>query len=145
MKLPIAVFTLVVALVSAPAVSAAETSATPEAAITGFYRWYVAELIANHNPMENRNELKRFATARLLKELGKMKKGPEGLNGDYFVDAQDFDNQWAKNITVSDVKVSGATATAEVLLKGKDMNRKLTVALAKEGTIWKVDKVTGRD
>lgn len=145
MKLRIAVFALLVALISASAVSAAEPSSTPESAITGFYGWYVAELIANHNPMENRKELKRFATARLLKEIDKMKKGPDGLDGDYFVDAQDFDNLWAKNITVSDVKISGTTATAEVLLKGKDMSRKLSVALAKEGTAWKVDKVTGHE
>jgi hypothetical protein len=145
MKLRIFVFALLLALLSATAVSAAEPSATPEAAITGFYRWYVAELIANHNPMENRKELRRFATARLLKEIDKMKKGPDGLDGDYFVDAQDFDNLWAKNITVSEVKVSGATATAEVFLKGKDMSKKLTVALAREGTTWKVDKVTGHE
>jgi hypothetical protein len=145
MKLRISVFALLIALVSASGVSAAEPSATPEAAITGFYRWYVAELIANHNPMENRKELKRFATARLLKEIDQMKKGPDGLDGDYFVDAQDFDNLWAKNITVSDVKVSGAKATAEVLLKGKDMSRNLSVVVAKEGTAWKVDKVTGHE
>ncbi|MDP9004185.1 MAG: YbjP/YqhG family protein, partial [Verrucomicrobiota bacterium] len=128
MKLRIAFFALLVALVSASAISAAEPSATPESAITGFYRWYVSELIANHNPMDNRKELKRFATARLLKEIDKMKKGPDGLDGDYFVDAQDFDNLWAKNVSVSDVKVSGATATAEVFLKGKDMSRKQKVS-----------------
>ena len=145
MKLRISVFALLVAFTSASAVSAAEPSTSPETAITGFYRWYVAELIANHNPMENRKELKRFTTARLLHEIDKMKKGPDGLDGDYFVDAQDFDNLWAKNITVSDVKVSGANATAEVLLKGKDMSRKLSVVVAQEGTAWKVDKVTGHE
>jgi hypothetical protein len=85
-------------------------------------------------------------TERLVKEINGMKKGPEGLNGDYFVDAQDFDDLWAKNITVSDVKISGTKATAEVLLAGKpDMRRRLQVSLANDGGAWKVDKVKGRE
>jgi hypothetical protein len=81
-----------------------------------------------------------------LKEIGRMKKGPDGLDGDYFVDAQDFDELWAKNITVSDVKISGTKASAEVLLAGKgDMRRRLQVSLVKDGSIWKVDKVKGRE
>jgi hypothetical protein len=117
----------------------------PSESIRGFYRWYVNELIANRNPIDNRKELKRFATERLLKEIDRMKKGPDGLDGDYFVDAQDFDDLWAKNITVSDVKISGTKATAEVLLAGKsDMRRRLHVSLVKEGSVWKVDKVKGQ-
>ena len=96
--------------------------------------------------MENRKELKRFATERLLKEIDKMKKGPNGLDGDYFVDAQDFDDLWAKNITVSDLKVSGKNASAEVLLAGKgEMRRKLKVNLVNDGAAWKIDKVQGRE
>ena len=122
-------------------------SSNPTEAIRGFYHWYVTELIANRDPMSNRAGLKDYATARLLKELGSMKRGPEGLNGDYFLDAQDFDNQWAKKISVSDVKVNDKNATAEVMLKGKtaDMNRRLKVNLVLESGTWKVDKVQGRD
>ena len=120
-------------------------SSNPAETIRGFYHWYVTELIANRDPMANRKELKQFATARLLNELSKMKGGPEGLNGDYFVDAQDFDNQWAKKISVSNVKIDNKNATAEVMLKGAtaDMNRRLKVNLALEGGTWKVDKVQG--
>lgn len=147
MKLLVSVFALVVALGFSSAAKAAEPSAAnPSDAIRNFYRWYVTELIAHHNPMENGKELKRFATERLLKEIDRMKKGPDGLDGDYFVDAQDFDELWAKNITVSDVKISGTKASAEVLLAGKgDMRRRLQVSLAKDGGIWKVDKVKGRE
>jgi hypothetical protein len=122
-------------------------SSNPAETIRGFYHWYVTELIANRDPMSNRKELKQFATARLLNELGKMKRGPEGLNGDYFVDAQDFDNQWAKKISVSNVQINDKNATAEVMLKGAtpDMNRRLKVNLVLEAGTWKVDKVQGRD
>jgi hypothetical protein len=122
-------------------------SSNPAETIRGFYHWYVTELIANRDPMSNRTELKHFATARLLNELGKMKRGPEGLNGDYFVDAQDFDNQWAKKISVSNVQINDKNASAEVMLKGAttDMNRRLKLNLVLEAGTWKVDKVQGRD
>ena len=122
-------------------------SSNPSETIRGFYHWYVTELIANRDPMSNPAALKNFATARLLKKLGSMKKGPEGLNGDYFTDAQDFDNQWAKKITVSNVRINDKNATAEVMLKGAtpDMNRRLKVDLVLESGTWKVDKVQGRE
>jgi hypothetical protein len=150
MKSLASVFTLVVALGFCSGMRAAEPSvapvSNPSESIRSFYRWYVTELVANRNPMDNRKELKRFATERLLKEIDRMKKGPDGLDGDYFVDAQDFDGLWAKNITVSDVKISGTKATAAVLLAGKgDMRRRLDVSLVKDGSVWKVDKVKGRE
>jgi hypothetical protein len=150
MKSILSVFSLVALLGFSSATRAAEpaanASSNPSDAIRNFYRWYVTELIANRNPMDNRKELKRFATERLLKELDRMKKGPDGLDGDYFVDAQDFDDLWAKNITVSEVKISGTKATAEVVLTGKPhMRRRLQVSLVKDGAIWKVDKVKGRE
>ena len=125
---------------------AKSSSATPENCIRSFYHWYVTALVANRNPMEQRTELKRFATDRLLKEIDQMKKGPDGLDGDYFVDAQDFDPLWAKNISISAVHTNGDKSNAHVLLNGgKGMRKKLLVYLAKEGGGWKVDKVQGRD
>jgi len=147
MKFLVSVFALAVALGFSSIAPAAEPSpADPSEAIRNFYRWYVGELIANRDPLANRSQLKRFVTERLVKEINGMKKGPEGLNGDYFVDAQDFDDLWARNITVSDVKISGTKAPAEVLLAGKpDMRRRLEVSLANDGGAWKVDKVKGRE
>ena len=125
---------------------AKSSSATPEDCLRNFYRWYVTALVANRDPMKQRTELKRFATDRLLKEIDKMKKGPDGLDGDYFVDAQDFDPLWPKNISISAVQTNGDRSNAHVLLNGtKGMRKKLIVHLAKEGGGWKVDKVQGRD
>ncbi|MFZ1219906.1 MAG: DUF3828 domain-containing protein [Chthoniobacterales bacterium] len=151
MKQIASLFVAIIALTychSAPAAEPARSlSSNPAETIRGFYHWYVTELIANRDPMSNQKELKQFATARLLDEIGKMKRGPEGLNGDYFVDAQDFDNQWAKKISVSNVQINDKNATAEVMLKGAtaDMNRRLKVNLLLEGGTWKVDKVQGRE
>ena len=147
MKLIISVFAFIVVLgVSSGARAAEPSTADPSDAIRGFYGWYVTELIANRQPMENRKGLKRFATERLLNQIDKMKNSPDGFGSDYFLDAQDFDNLWAKNITVSDVQVSGKNATAEVRLTGKgEMRRRLKVSLIRDGAAWKIDKVQGRE
>src|SRR3954470_8017942 len=111
----------IVALLSVAAIivtsqpRAAEPPATPEDCIRNFYRWYVSNLVANRDPMKQRTEIRRYATERLLKEIAKMVKGPDGLDGDYFVDAQDFDPLWAKNIAISAVHIDGDKSTANVL------------------------------
>jgi hypothetical protein len=137
---------IALAATSGAADSTKASTATPEKAIRGFYQWYVTALVANRDPMKQRAEMKRFATERLLKEIDKMKKGPDGLNGDYFLDAQDFDDQWAKKIVVSNVKIQGTKATAHVLLDGPEgMRKKLVVQLVNDAGAWKIDKVQGRD
>lgn len=142
--------TLVVAIAFSPRTQAAEPTkapgATPEDCIRSFYKWYVTNLVANRDPMKQRAEIKRYATERLLKEIDKMVKGPDGLNGDYFTDAQDFDPLWAKNISISGVKINGDKSSAHVLLDGaKGMRKKLTVFLVKDAGTWKVDKVKGSE
>jgi hypothetical protein len=141
MKRLVALFS-VAAVIVASETGAAESSATPEDCIRNFYHWYVTNLVANRNPMKQRSEIHRYATEHLLKQIDKMEKGPDGLDGDYFVDAQDFDPLWAKNISISDVKTAGDKSTAHVLLNGsKGMRKKLVVHLLKETGTWKVDKV----
>jgi hypothetical protein len=132
----------VAAFIVAAETRAAESAATPEDCIRNFYRWYVTNLVANRDPMKQRNEIRRYAIERLLKEIDKMAKGPDGLDGDYFVDAQDFDPLWAKNIAISGVKTVGDKSTAHVVLNGsKGMRKKLVVHLVREAGTWKVDKV----
>jgi Protein of unknown function (DUF3828) len=134
------------AMAAACPVRAAEPAVTPEDCIRNFYRWYVTALIANKEPMKHRAEMTRYATERLLKEIDKMEKGPGGLDGDYFIDAQDFDPLWAKQISISDVQTHGDKSQAHVLLDGaKGMRKKLFVRLVKQAGTWKVDKVQGRD
>jgi hypothetical protein len=140
------VLPLSLVVLAVPVARAAETNATPEDCIRNFYHWYVTNLVANRDPMKQRTEIRRYATERLLKEIGKMKTGPDGLDGDYFTDAQDFDPLWAKNISISNVQTQRDESNAQVLLKGsKEMQKKLSVHLVREAGTWKVDKVQGRD
>ena len=146
MKRIAAVLSVAAALLAIGQVRAVESAATPEDCIRNFYRWYVNNLVANRDPMKQRKEIRQYATERLLREIDKMVKGPDGLDGDYFVDAQDFDPLWAKNISISNLQTHGDKSSAHVLLNGaKGMQKKLLVHLVKEGGTWKVDKVQGRD
>jgi hypothetical protein len=127
--------------------SGAEPSAaSPEQTIQQFYQWYVQSLVAENDPLTKRRaELKRFATDRLIREIDGMRKGPDGLDGDYFLDAQDFDREWGKNITVGKVAAKGTRATADVQLNSREMGmKKLRVTLVQERGSWKVDKVEGK-
>src|SRR6478752_1797324 len=122
----IVAFVAIAVALTVEQVPAAESAATPEDCIRNFYRWYVTNLVANRDPMKQRGEIRRYATERLLKEIDKMVKGPDGLDGDYFVDAQDFDPLWASKISISAVQVHGDKSDAHVLLNGaKGMQRKL--------------------
>ena len=146
MKRIASLLTVAAALLATGQVRAAESLATPEDCIRNFYNWYVTTLVTNRDPMKQRKEIRRYATEHLLKEIDKMEKGPNGLDGDYFVDAQDFDPLWAKNISISNLQTHGDKSSARVLLNGaKSMQKKLLVHLVKEGGTWKVDKVQGRD
>jgi uncharacterized protein DUF3828 len=121
-------------------------SEAPDVVIKSFYNWYVHALNGNGDPLAHqRARLRQFASARLLREIEKMVKGPDGLDGDYFLDAQDWDKQWEKNIAVSQLQITGNRANATVSLSGPDMSRKLKVQLVREGGKWKIDKVKALD
>lgn len=137
---------LAVALISPALAEDQADRSSPERAIREFYHWYVQALVTNQDPfVKGRTDLKRFATGRLIEQIDRMRNGPDGLDGDYFVDAQDFDKDWGKNITVSTPIIRNKHATVEVELKGREMGtRNLLVDLAWERDGWKVDKVEGQ-
>ena len=112
--------------------------------VRSFYHWYVKETLSNHRPLEDRKEMRRSVSERLLREIDHIVQGPDGLDGDYFLDAQDFDESWANHITVSTPELKGDRGNTIVSLKGTQMSRKLQIALVREKSGWKIDKVTGQ-
>ena len=125
----------------------AQTAAadSPGGVIREFYKWYVTTLKSDKDPFtDGRKEMKRFATTRLIGEIEKARKSGD-VGSDPFLDAQDFDGDWAKNIKVSDPVIKGDVATANVELKGAEMGtQKLQITMRQEGGSWKVDKVAGK-
>jgi hypothetical protein len=123
----------------------AAATAAPADVIRSFYKWYVSKLLANEDPLtKNRGELKKFVTQRFLSEIDRMQKGPDGLDGDPFVDAQDFDKDWASKISVTSTKIEGERASCDVVLTGREVGtKKLKINLAESAGSWKIDKVVG--
>jgi tRNA U38,U39,U40 pseudouridine synthase TruA len=124
----------------------AQTTMTPEATVRSFYEWYLHTLNQNQEPLEKHQaELRKFVTRRLIKSLNRALRSPEGIDADFFIDAQDWDKTWEKNIYATKARVQGPRATTTVTLKGESFgNHRLRVGLRKEGGVWKIDTVNGR-
>ena len=122
------------------------TGATPEEMLRTFYAWYVPALEGGVDVMETRRpELRRYVSARMLRVIDAKRRVEGGLEADPFLEAQDHDLQWGKNIAVRNVQVRGETATAEVTLTSKVMEAcHLRVTLTREDNAWKLDRVEAR-
>jgi hypothetical protein len=140
-------FLVAINLPTAETSALAQTSMTPEATVRRFYEWYLHALNQDEEPLEKHQaEMSKFVTQRLMTSLNRALKRPEGIDADFFIDAQDWDPTWEKNISVSIAGIQGTRATVSVTLKGGESfgNRKLRVGLRKEGGVWKIDSVNGR-
>lgn len=121
---------------------AAAAQSTPETTIKNFYSWYVREISKNKFPLaEQPTKMKQFITARCYNENKKAYDNNE-FDADYFISAQDFDEKWATNVKISNVKINGNKASANVVLDGKgSFDSKLKLKLVKEKNVWKIDVI----
>lgn len=125
-------------------VFAVKAAQTPEQAVEQFYKWYLRELnTEGGNPIDRKRTINKSVTKRLSKQIYALIAGEE-YDADYFIDAQDFNENWAA--TVSKAAIKGNAATVKVLLsapKGKKSSFKqnLTIKLIKENGAWKIDRV----
>jgi len=126
-----------------PVIGKAQELQTPESTATRFYAWYMHELNQNSYPLETKREaLGQFVTDRLIAEIDAMPKGPDGLDGDYFVDAQEWDQEWETNINVVSSDTQADKCNMVLLLTGpQNPNHKIRLSLVLEDSSWKINKV----
>jgi Protein of unknown function (DUF3828) len=136
---------ILIATVCRFSVVAQTTNSTPEATIKNFYAWYVREIVKNKFPLtEQPAKMKQLITIRCYNE-NKRAYDKNEFDADYFIAAQDYDEKWATNVKVSNVKIVGNKATANVILDGKgDFDSKLKLKLIKEKGTWKIDVIEGQ-
>ena len=108
-----------------------------------FYAWYVGQLNANRNPLENRAKMAEFTSKRLHKWL--QSADYQDYGADYLIQAQDFDADWTR-ATVRAVTVSGDKARVAATLgtpkrSGSNGEWKLNLQMTRENGVWKIDKV----
>jgi len=133
--------TLLAATTALSPISAAEKN--PADAVRSFYAWYVHELRSGTNPLEReRTEMKKFVTERLLNRIDKTPKGPGGLDGDFFLNAQEIDPDWGRNIAVGNSYVGKTMSKLSVILTGKKLgDRQFELKLLFQEGVWKIDEV----
>lgn len=64
------------------------------------------------------------------------------MDADIFICAQDWDNGWEKNFTVSAPQVKNNTATTTVTLPSSETDRiRINLTLLKAASGWRINKV----
>ena len=118
-------------------------STAPAKAAKKFYSWYMHELNKGIYPLEKkREELKKYVSERLLAAIDQMPTGPDGLDGDYFVDAQEWDPAWEKNILISLVEIEGKKALVDFTLTGSiNPDHKISIRMVEQKGLWKLDQI----
>lgn len=133
----------VLAAMLSPVAVRAEVEQSPEVTVKAFYRWYLHALGEEREPfLKDRSDLKKFVTTALLSDIERRRKSPDGLSMDYFIQAQDYLEDWEASIATMKTVVKNTTATTIVILGDKDESRhKLLVGLRQESGAWKIASV----
>lgn len=117
---------------------------TAESTVTGFYHWYLHALDEKQDPYAgHQDSLRKYVSIGLVRKLDRIRKGPDGMEADYFLQAQDVGDDWKDSISVTMKLSKRKTATAEVTLGvNPEMKHTVTVRLRKEALGWKIAEVT---
>lgn len=142
---------VVIASLPSGAAAQAPASITPEDTVRSFYQLYLHSLNQEEVPLDqHKAEFSKLVTLRLRRSYARAGRIEGGITVDFFLDAQDWDKDWEKNISVSKAVIRGIRATVNVNLKGgpapeggQSFDQKLKVGLRKEGGVWKIDTVNG--
>lgn len=138
-------FALLSFLIGSICASIAKAADMPEQAAKSFYQWYLKRIITEKSPRKDKATFQKFVSKRLSRWY--YSPAYEEYGADYFIDAQNFDENW--HVTTSKAVIKGNTATLRVKLAvpnaGKDSwTQNLTVKLVKEDGVWKIDSVNNR-
>lgn len=104
----------------------------PKTLVLAFYEFYVDGF---PNIQDEGASFKDFLTIRFFNAAW------EADDYDIFLDAQDFDNTWKGNVSVSNAVIKGNKATVDVMLRGETFKWTRRVSLVKQRGVWKIDGV----
>jgi Protein of unknown function (DUF3828) len=115
---------------------------TPEQAAAQFYRWYMQSLAMSQDPLrQSPVQLSMYVSKGLISEL-KHRMSRKGQHADYFIQAQEFMEDWTTDIKVVRPKVQGNVASVVVGLGATpDTRRWLALTLTRDGGDWKISMV----
>lgn len=135
----IAAFLACLSMVFASAAPQAAEKST-SAVTVEFYRWYVKTIESTRDPMTDfPTVLSGYVSKSLISEVRAAMANEGGLEADYFIQAQDYSDDWSTNVRVIKSKIHGDTATLELELGASaDTRQRLAVMLIREHRTWKI-------
>lgn len=120
--------------------SLAQQPSSPTDVTRGFYSWYLHQLtLQNMNPLKQRTTALKYMTPQLYANAPRLIRR---MDADIFICAQDWDNGWEKNFTISEPQIKNSNATATVTLPSGETDKiKIDVTLIKTAAGWRINKV----
>jgi hypothetical protein len=121
-----------------------DTRSSAESAAASFYTWYLREMSQNHAPLEDSTSvMKQKVALSTLNSIRKKRNSPDGMEMDYFIQTQDYADEWIEPPHVKTSTTSGTTTDLRVTLgAGTAESYELTVLMTLEDKTWKILKVT---
>jgi hypothetical protein len=123
-----------------PAIATAEA---PDIVAKNFYVWYLKELSKNRDPLsDSAATMRTYVSSRTLAKIRRMINSPDGMEADYFLQTQDYMEEWLPP-PKSQIKKIGNTNSELVVTLGENTENKyqLSVTMLKEEGRWKISKV----
>ena len=118
-------------------------AASIQLVLSDFYQSYITLLSENKSPSDE--FLAKSVSIELIKKIRKQASSADGLDVDYFLDAQDYLDDWKANIAVTQITVVGNRARAVVSLGlAKPGKYQLSVNLMFIDREWKISQVRRR-
>lgn len=114
--------------------------ANPEDVARGFYSWYLHQLSReNSNPLKQRTTMLKYVTPQLYANAPRLIRN---MDADIFICAQDWDQGWEKNFSVSTPQIKNNSATATVTLPSGETDKiRINLTLIKSAAGWRINKV----
>jgi hypothetical protein len=114
--------------------------ANPEDVARGFYSWYLHQLSReNAEPLKQKTTALKYLTPQLYANAPRLIRR---MDADIFICAQDWDQGWEKNFTISTPQIKNNTATATVTLPSGDTDKiRINLTLIKTAPGWRINKV----
>ena len=110
----------------------------------GFYAWYLHQLNGeNMNPLKQKTTAMKYLTPQLYANAPRLIRR---MDADIFICAQDWDNGWEHNFSVSTPHVKTNSATTTVTLPSGEIDKiQINVTLIKTASGWRISRVACAD
>lgn len=136
------IFKLVmIPLLMTSSIAFASCESSPQKFTESFYKWYLTNINDENSVNYDNIKITQSTTAALQNDINIKIESPDGLESDYFLKTQDYEDDWAKFVK-SEPVIENENAAEERIILGNGPNmQELRVRLLKEGKCWKIDHV----